>query len=83
MDEVTLTSKGQVTIPVKVRRALGLGTSSRLKVTFDTETQSLTMSKVLSPRELVARTSQLPRKDIPPVTDVDAYYQEHRHGDVK
>ena len=79
MDEVTLTSKGQVTIPVKVRRALGLDTSSRLLVTFDADTQSLTMSKVLSPRELVAMTSRLERKEIPPVTDVDAYYQEHRY----
>ncbi len=78
MTVVTLTTKGQVTIPVEVRRALGLDTSSRLLVTFDSDMQSLTMSKVLTPRELAARTSRMARKDVPAVTDADAYYQAHR-----
>lgn len=82
MLEATLTSKGQVTIPVEVRRALGLKTADRLIVRYDEESGSLTMFKVLSPRELAARTSKLPRSDVPPVMDADAYYQAHRDDDA-
>lgn len=35
MDAVSVTSKGQVTIPIKVRRALGIGPGT--KVTFTAE----------------------------------------------
>lgn len=31
MSEATITSKGQITIPVAVRRRLGLGTGSRIR----------------------------------------------------
>lgn len=81
MTMITLTSKGQLTLPVEVRRALGLKDSDKLELSYNPENRKVTISKPMTVEELSAMTSQLPRKKINPIADVDAYYQAHR-GDV-
>jgi len=75
---ITLTSKGQLTLPVEVRRALGLRTSDKLELNYNPENRKVTISKPMTVDELSAMTSRLPRKKITPITDVNAYYQTHR-----
>jgi antitoxin PrlF len=81
MTMVTLTSKGQLTLPIEVRRALGLKDSDKLEVVYNPENRKITISKPMTVDELTAMTSRLPRKNIAPITDVNAYYQTHR-GDI-
>lgn len=78
MKTITLTSKGQVTLPAEVRRMLRLKESAKLVVTIDPESRSITLSKPMSVDELAQLTHALPRKKTKPVMDVDAYYQKHR-----
>ena len=41
MHTTTMTSKGQVTIPAEIRRALGLGEGDRLEVQLEADTVCL------------------------------------------
>lgn len=74
---VTLSSKGQFTLPKSVRNALGLERGARLEVSVDEARRSITISPVPDIEQLSARVSAYARRRAP-VTDVDAYYQEHR-----
>ncbi|TFD70511.1 AbrB/MazE/SpoVT family DNA-binding domain-containing protein [Cryobacterium fucosi] len=74
---VTLSSKGQFTLPAALRAALGLKQGDRLQVSVDESGRSLTVSRALDLDELSARISGYAKRRTP-VTDVDAYYQKHR-----
>jgi AbrB family looped-hinge helix DNA binding protein len=78
MTTITLTSKGQITLPIEARRLLGLKESDKLAVVVDPKSRSITLSKPLTVDELAKMSHALPRKQISPVIDVDAYYQTHR-----
>ena len=75
---VALSSKGQLTLPVSVRNALGLERGDRLEVSVDESRRSITISPVIDIDELSARVSGYAKRRVP-VKDVDAYYQEHRN----
>ena len=75
---VALSSKGQLTLPVSVRNALGLERGDRLEVSVDESRRSITISPVIDIDELSAQVSGYAKRRVP-VTDVDAYYQEHRN----
>lgn len=81
MTIVTLTSKGQLTLPIEVRRALGLKDSDKLELSYSSESRKVTITKPMTVEELSAMTSRLPRRKIEPIRDVDSYYQAHR-GDA-
>lgn len=74
---VTLSSKGQFTLPADVRTALGLKQGDRLEVSLEESGQTFTVSRVPDLEELSARISGYAKRRAP-VTDVDSYYQEHR-----
>lgn len=75
---VTLSSKGQLTLPADVRKRLGLERGDRLKVSIDEASGTITIAPVAGIEELSARISSYALARAP-ITDVDAYYQEHRN----
>ncbi|WP_165385003.1 AbrB/MazE/SpoVT family DNA-binding domain-containing protein [Cryobacterium sp. SO1] len=79
---VTLSSKGQFTLPAAMRTALGLERGARMEVTVDESNRSITISPVPDIEQLSARVTAYAQLRAP-VTEVDAYYQEHRGKDTK
>ena len=78
---ITITSKGQTTIPASYRRKLGLGASGgTLDIRFDESKGELVVAKPLSIDELSNKLSSYIRLETEPLLDVDAYYQKNRKG---
>lgn len=78
---ITITSKGQTTIPVAYRRKLGLAAhGGLLDVRFNEATGELVIAKPLNIDALSKKISGYVKPDIKPLTDVDGYYQQHRQG---
>ena len=76
---ITVTRKGQTTLPAVVRRKLGLGQAGGiLKITFDEQRYELTISKPMSIEELSERTSRHIKPGTKPLLNIDSYYQKHR-----
>ncbi len=77
---ITITSKGQTTIPAKLRHKLGIGSKGGvLSVTFNERKNEIVISKPVNARELNARFTSFIKPGTMPLTDVDAYYQANRH----
>lgn len=72
---VIVSPKGQVTLPARLRRALGIHEGDALRIGIDGD--AITLERVSDLRSLSARASRYARA-VEPVTDVDAYYQSHR-----
>ncbi|WP_035782463.1 AbrB/MazE/SpoVT family DNA-binding domain-containing protein [Arthrobacter sp. H14] len=79
---VTISSKGQFTLPSDVRRSMDLKKGDRLEVSFDEDLQRITLTRVAAIADLSARVSSYAKRT-KPVTDVDAYYQTHRAEESK
>ena len=78
---LTITSKGQTTIPASYRRKLGLNTKGGvLDIRFDETKGELVIAKPLSIDELSKKLSSYVKPDTNPLSDVDTYYQKHRDG---
>ena len=78
-DTVTITSKGQTTIPAAVRRQLGLGKNGGvLQMTFNKDKDELIISKPLSIGELSDKISSFVKTGKKPLVDVDTFYQTNR-----
>lgn len=76
---LTITSKGQTTIPVAMRRSLGITNKGGvLFVDLDENKGKAVITKPLTPEELSERVSQNIKKGTKPVLDVGVYYQKHR-----
>lgn len=76
---ITITRKGQTTIPVAIRRKLGIGPQGgHLAIRFNERKSEAIIEKPLSIEELSKRATSYIRPDTKPLTDVDAYYQKHR-----
>lgn len=80
MTRVTLTSKGQITLPAEARRVLGLSKSDTLQVRVDPETRSVVLTKPMDLEQLSKLASSYVKPSQEPVTNVDEYYQKHREG---
>ncbi len=78
MQTITLTSKGQVTLPAEARRALNIQDGDKLLVTYHPTSRSLVLRKPLTIDELRTKVKSFIKKPVKPVIDVDAYYQAHR-----
>lgn len=82
-DIITITSKGQTTLPVKIRRKLGLDKSGGvLRIIFNERKSELIISKPVSIAELSERVSRHIKPGTKPVDNVDAYYQTARKINV-
>lgn len=76
---LTVTSKGQTTIPVSIRRKLGLDkTGGVLQISFDERKGELVVSKSADIDELSKKLSGYIKPGTEPLIDVDAYYQANR-----
>lgn len=76
---LTITRKGQTTIPASFRRKLGVGkTGGVLQASFDENKGEITISKALSINELSNKLSAYIKPGTPPLTDVDTFYQANR-----
>jgi AbrB family looped-hinge helix DNA binding protein len=76
---ITITSKGQTTLPAEIRRKLGISRSGgELRIDFDESKGELIISRPLSISELSERISTYVKPGTSPVLDADEYYQTHR-----
>jgi AbrB family looped-hinge helix DNA binding protein len=81
-DTITITSKGQTTIPADIRRKLGLDKSGGiLRINFNDKNSELVISKPVSIAELSERASRYIQPGTEPVSNVDGYYQLTRKKD--
>ncbi len=78
---ITITSKGQATIPASYRRKLGIGANGgTLDIRFDETRGELVITKPLSIDELSQKLSSYLKPQTKPLTNVDAYFQSNREG---
>ena len=76
---LTVTSKGQTTIPASIRRKLGVDKSGGiLQISFNEHKGELVISKPTSVDELSKKLSGYIKPGIKPLVDADAFYQENR-----
>lgn len=76
---ITITSKGQTTLPVDIRRKLGLNNKGGvLQIDFDEQNGRLTITKPVTIDDVSARASKYIKPGTKPLTDVDDYYQTYR-----
>ncbi len=78
METISLTSKGQVTLPVEFRRALNIKDGDKLLVTYNPTSRSLVLRKPLTIDELSSKVAKYIKKNPKPVLNVDEYYQTNR-----
>lgn len=76
---ITITSKGQTTIPAVYRKKLGVNPAGgTLDIRFDESRGELVIIKPLNIDELSEKISGYIKSGSKPLTDADAYYQQHR-----
>jgi AbrB family looped-hinge helix DNA binding protein len=76
---LTITSKGQTTIPAPVRHKLGLNKGGGiLQMDFNEHKGELVISKATSIEELSKKLSGYIKPGIKPLVDADAFYQANR-----
>ena len=76
---ITVTSQGQATIPVAMRRKLGLPASGgMLMADFDEHKNELVLSKPIDIVHLSERISRHIKPGTAPILDVDENYQMQR-----
>lgn len=78
MKTITMTAKGQVTLPVEAQRLLGLKPSDKLAVTVDQTSRRITLERPMTLDEFTTLATSVPRKKTKPVTGVSNYYAKHR-----
>lgn len=78
-DDLTVTSKGTVTLPVKMRRLLGLGAKgAKLRIRFYVDTSQAIISKPVDFESVQQLSQKHIRKRRPPLTDVSGFYAKRR-----
>ena len=78
---ITITSKGQTTLPAPIRHKLGLpSTGGILQIVFNERKGELVISKPLSVGELSERISKHVKPGATPIVNVDEYYQANRRN---
>lgn len=76
---ITVTRKGQTTLPVAVRRRLGLADSGGvLRAHLNEDTGELILTKPPNITDLSERVSRHIKPGTPPLLDVDEFYQSQR-----
>ena len=75
-DDISVTSKGTFTLPVKIRRLLGLSEKgAKLKIRFFLDTNEAVISKPKEFSEIQQMSQKHIKKARPPLTDVSKFYQ--------
>ncbi|MEK7461105.1 MAG: AbrB/MazE/SpoVT family DNA-binding domain-containing protein [Patescibacteria group bacterium] len=78
-ETITITRKGQTTLPVIWRRKLGLGKMGGiLRIRFNEPRDELVISKPIRAAKLAEQISRHIKQDTQPVKNVNDYYQRYR-----
>lgn len=78
---ITITSKGQTTLPAAIRHKLGIDKSGGvLQISFNERRGELVIKKPVSVAELSERISRHIKPNTKPLENVSAYYQEKRQA---
>lgn len=78
-ESITITSKGQTTLPAAIRKQLGVDKQGGvLLIRFNEERGELIISRPLSISALSTKLSSYIKPGIQPITDVDEFYQSSR-----
>ena len=78
-DTITITSKGQTTIPAPVRRKLGLDKGGGvLQINFNENKNELVISKATSIDDLSNKLTGYIKSGVKPLVDANAFYQANR-----
>lgn len=78
---VTVTRKGQTTIPAPLRHKLGIGAKGGvLDIRFDESKGELVISKPLNVDELSRKLTSYIKPGTKPLDNIDSYYQTNREG---
>ena len=82
---VTVTSKGQLTLPAKVRRALGIDENHHtLSLRFDEQTQTVILEKPVSFAEMHAYVQKHARNKQPvDLENIHEWYMSERVRELK
>ena len=83
MYTVTITSQGQITIPAAVRRAMGLRAGDELSLSVSADHNSANLRKVMTLDELTDFAMSKINTTAKPLTDANAYYQQHRQEKIR
>lgn len=76
---ITVTRKGQTTLPADLRRKLNLGKEGGiLHIRFDEQKNEAVISRPVSIAELSKRIGRYIKPGTKPLMDVDEYFQKHR-----
>jgi bifunctional DNA-binding transcriptional regulator/antitoxin component of YhaV-PrlF toxin-antitoxin module len=76
---ITITSKGQTTLPIIMRRKLGIDSAGGvLQINFDERKGELVITKPASITDLSERISSFIKPGTKPVLSVDDYYKTNR-----
>lgn len=75
---VTITSQGQITLPNKIRRQMGLKTSDKIQVDYNPQTRRVSLQKQMTLDEITTFVMGKVKTGAQPVTNADEYYQKHR-----
>ncbi len=76
---ITVTSKGQTTLPVAIRQKLGVGKAGgTLQIAFNERRGELIITKPVSIARLSERVSKHIKPGTIPIENADTYYQQHR-----
>lgn len=75
---ITMSSKGQITLPAEVRKFLDFKQGDELSYDINAKAKSVEIRKVLSIDELSAKLSKYIKPGTKPLLNVDEYYQKHR-----
>jgi bifunctional DNA-binding transcriptional regulator/antitoxin component of YhaV-PrlF toxin-antitoxin module len=72
---ITMTSKGQFTLPASVRKAMALQEQGdKLVLNFSPASQQVILSKPVTFADIQAKAKRYVKPGTQPLTDVDAFY---------
>lgn len=76
---ITMTSKGQFTLPASVRKAMALNkTGDKLVLDFSPTKQQAVLSKPISLGDIQAKAKAYIKPGTKPLSDVDAFYSSRK-----
>lgn len=71
---ITMTSKGQFTLPIEIRKALKLQTGDHLQVSFDQEKKKISITKPMTIEEVQAMNQTIMKRN-------NVSFKDYKSGD--
>ncbi len=71
---ITITSKGQVTLPAYVRRQMGVADGGVLQIDFNEHQQRLVVTKPVSFEDIQAEAARYVKPGTKPLKDASGFY---------